>query len=112
MAANLLGKAAFRLAKGTGSILAEQVKNQIVSMVESYEPSIEKGLREQLIKLRVSNPAQAAIFVQNWKKLDRAVVESLSAPVTAPAPGRSFLNRMGTLGRGRHTKRTKRHSRK
>ncbi len=112
MAANLVGKAAFGVAKSTGSFLVGQVKNQMVSMIESYEPTLEAGLRAQLTKLRVSNPAEAAAFVQNWKKLDRAVVESLSAPApAASSPGRSFLNRMNTLGRGR-SKRTKRHSRK
>jgi len=89
MASNLLGS----VAKSTGSFLVGQVKGQMVQMIESYEPTLEAGLRAQLVKLRTSNPAEAAIFVQNWKKLDRAVVESLSKPVTAG-------------------KRTKKHSRK
>lgn len=113
MAANFLGKAALGVAKSSGSFLVGQVKNQMVQMIESYEPTLEAGLRSQLTKLRISNPAEAAIFVQNWKKLDRAVVESLSAPAVAPTPGRMALNRMNTFGRGgRRLKRTKRHSRK
>ena len=104
MAANLLGKAAFGVAKGTGSFLVGQMKDQMVSMIESYEPTLEAGLRSQLTTLRQTNPAQAATFVQNWKKLDRAVVESLSAP--SPT-GRSIFSRGGK----RSAKRTKRHSR-
>ena len=97
MATNFLGKAALGVAKGTGSFLVGQVKDQMVSMIESYEPQLEAGLREQLVNLRKSNPEHAKMFVENWKKLDRAVFESLSAPVS---------------GGKRSAKRTKRHSRK
>lgn len=92
MAASLFGS----VAKSTGSFLVGQVKDQMVSLIEQYEPTLEAGLRDKLTKLRVSNPTEAALFLQNWKKLDRAVVESLSV----------------SLGGKRRTKRTKRHSRK
>ena len=88
------------------AFLVGQVKSQLVKLIESYEPQLEQGLRDSLTKIKASNPAEAAIFLQKWKMLDRAVVASLGAPVPAPvAPARTgFFSRGG--------KRTKRHTRK
>lgn len=90
------------------SFLVGQVKSQLVKLIESYEPQLEQGLRDSLIKIKASSPAEAAVFLQKWKMLDRAVITALAppvAPVAPVAPASSFFRRRGG-------KRTKRHTRK
>ena len=88
------------------AFLVGQVKSQLVKLIESYEPQLEQGLRDSLTKIKASNPAEAAIFLQKWKMLDRAVIASLGAPAPAPAPSQS-----GSMFR-KGGNRTKRHTRK
>jgi hypothetical protein len=90
------------------AFLVNQLKQQMVKLIESYEPQLEAGLRSNLSSIRVSNPNEAAIFLQKWKQLDRAVVESLRPPAPMPAPVRAPAPSMGFFRRG--GKRTKKHT--
>ena len=71
------------------------VTSQLPGLIEKYQPAIESSLRLNLTKLKNSNPKETALFYTNWKKLNKAVEETLG----------------GTTG-GKRTRRSRRKHRK
>ena len=65
------------------------LKGQLPVLIEKFEPEMEKALRENLRKIKETNPAEASLFLTQWKKLSKAVEEELSAHV-APAEVNPF----------------------
>lgn len=53
---------------------SEAVMSQIPTLIESAAPQIESVLRSQL---RTMSPEKAALFLQNWKRLDAVVQQEL-----------------------------------
>lgn len=76
------------------------LKGQLPGLIEKFEPEMEKALRENLRKIKASNPSEAGLFLTQWSKLNKAVQEELSAPV-APAEVNPFKG-------GKSKKRTRR----
>jgi hypothetical protein len=62
------------------------LKNQLPSLIEKFEPEIEKALRDTLRSVKTSNPSESALFYQNWKKLNSAIEEELGSPTAEPVP--------------------------
>lgn len=76
------------------SWILSTVTSQLPGLIEKYQPAIEKSLRLNLLKLKVSNPEQADLFYENWKKLNIAVDETLAEPASkTPAGGKRTRRR-------------------
>ena len=58
------------------------VSAQLPGLIEKYEPAIEANLEGALASLKDSDPANAKLFLDNWRKLDR-VVERVMASKSA-----------------------------
>lgn len=59
-------------------------KSQLPSLIEKFEPELEKALRDTLRAVKASNPSEAQLFLTNWKKLDAAIKAELESPAPAP----------------------------
>ncbi len=61
------------------------IKTQAMAMlpqlIQTAEPQIETQLRQTLRNIKATKPAETAVFLNNWKKLDKAVQEELGVPV-------------------------------
>lgn len=55
------------------------IKSQLPMLVERFEPEIESKLRESLRGIKASRPAESALFLTNWTKLNKAVQEELGS---------------------------------
>ena len=64
------------------ALVLNTLKSQLPMLVERFEPEIESKLRESLRAIKVSRPAESALFLTNWTKLNNAVQEELGVPVT------------------------------
>lgn len=62
------------------------LKSQLPMLIEKFEPDVEKALRENLRKIRASNPQEASIFLTQWTKLNKAVQDELSGPAPTSTP--------------------------
>ena len=66
------------------------LNSQLPSLIEKFEPEIEKALRSTLKSVKASNPQESDLFYANWKRLNKAIDEELGSPaptdVPAPAP--------------------------
>jgi hypothetical protein len=60
------------------------LKGQLPGLIEKFEPEMEKALRENLRKIRASNPQEASLFLTQWVKLNKAVQDELSGPAPVP----------------------------
>jgi hypothetical protein len=91
------------------SWILSTVTSQLPSLIEKYQPAIEKSLRLNLLKLKVSSPDQADLFYQNWKKLNIAVDETLGGtPPSSNTRSKTIENNTG----GKRTRRRRRKHRK
>lgn len=62
------------------------ILGQLPGLIEKYEPKIEETLKSALSKMKATNPAETELFHTNWKKLNKVVEDTLSAPAPPPAP--------------------------
>jgi hypothetical protein len=65
------------------------LNSQLPSLIEKFEPDIEKALRNTLRSIKISNPSEATLFYTNWKKLNMAIEEELgpsALPAVVPPP--------------------------
>jgi hypothetical protein len=60
------------------SFILGTIKSQLPLLVEKSEPQIEAGLVSALQTMKTQHPAEAQLFLQNWKKLDSAVQRELA----------------------------------
>ncbi len=65
--------------------LKTQVMAMLPQLIETAEPQMESKLREVLRSIKTTKPAEAGLFLSNWKKLDKAVQEELSDLPTVSA---------------------------
>ena len=65
------------------AVVLNTLKSQLPMLVERFEPEIESKLRESLRSIKVSRPAESALFLTNWTKLNNAVQEELGSPPPA-----------------------------
>ena len=56
------------------------VQSQLTNLVQKYEPQMEASLRSTLTKIKQSRPNEAALFLTQWSKLNKAVQETLAQP--------------------------------
>lgn len=81
------------------------VKSQLPFLIEKFEPDMEKALRENLRKIRASNPQEAKLFLTEWVKLNKAVQDELSGPVSPPT---GDIPQVNPFKGGKSKKRTRR----
>jgi uncharacterized protein YmfQ (DUF2313 family) len=55
------------------------VTAQLPGLIEKYEPAIEENLTKALTTLKESDPANAKLFLDNWRKLDTIVEKVMAA---------------------------------
>jgi hypothetical protein len=62
------------------------LNSQLPSLIEKFEPEIEKALRSTLKSVKASNPREADLFYTNWKRLSKAIDEELGSPAPTSVP--------------------------
>ena len=71
------------------------LKGQLPSLIEKFEPELEKSLVEMLQSIKKTNSTEFELFLTNWRKLNGAIeasavmtggAEPEPAPAPAPAP--------------------------
>ena len=81
------------------------LKGQLPGLIEKFEPEMEKALRENLRKIRASNPQEASLFLTQWTKLNKAVQDELSGP--APSVPAGDIPAVNPFKGGKSKKRTR-----
>lgn len=67
------------------SSLSGAVVPTLFKVLEEKEPAIEAQIVDTMKRIKSSNPSEYALFLENWRKLNRAV-EASSIEQSAPAP--------------------------
>jgi hypothetical protein len=68
------------MSKNKMGFVLNAVQSQLTTLIEKYEPQLETSLRNTLTNIKQSNPNEAALFLQQWTKLNNAVQETLGQP--------------------------------
>ena len=69
------------------------VTAQLPGLIEKYEPEIEENLTAALSKLKESDPTNAKLFLDNWRKLDVIVQRVLASKSAGKKRTRRRKNR-------------------
>lgn len=72
------------------SSLSGAVVPTLFKVLEQNEPEIEAQIVDTMKRIKSSNPSEYALFLENWRKLNRAIeassIEQSTTPIAAPAP--------------------------
>jgi hypothetical protein len=66
------------------SWILSTVTAQLPGLIEKYEPTIEQSMVKLLTELKAKHPDQVQLFLDNWRKLNKVIERTVSAPAVTP----------------------------
>lgn len=81
------------------------IASKLVPVIMQAEPKLQSSLESALIALRTKNPQQAAMFLEQWNKLNASVQRAIASPSVGVAPS---LPAYQSAARRKRTRRTRR----